>query len=74
MPLQAKAEETQGDLLRFLSQQDVPFRSYYIVNGIWVKTDIALLESLAKRGDVARIAPNPRIKNQLPGMEKATAH
>jgi hypothetical protein len=38
--LRTKAEETQGELLRNLSNQGVEFRSFFIVNGILVKGNL----------------------------------
>lgn len=78
--LRNKADETQVELIQILNNQNFSFRPYFIVNGIWVKGNATVMETLAKRADVARIAPNPRIKNQMPPQTKkgleplATAH
>jgi serine protease AprX len=68
--LQNKANETQGELLQLIMQQNGAYRPYFVVNGIWVKGDATLLEALAKRDDVLLIAPNPHIQNDLPGKER----
>lgn len=64
--LKNKANETQGDLLQLIIQHQGLYRPYFIVNGIWVKGTAALMEALAKKAEVALIAPNPRVKNDLP--------
>lgn len=66
--LQTKANETQVELLQLLEQSGQKYRPYFIVNGIWVKGNMSILETLAKRDEVARIAPNPKMHNQLPSM------
>lgn len=64
--LQNKAAETQGALIQLIIQHKGAYRPYFIVNGIWVKGSAALMETLAKREEVAVIAPNPHVKNDLP--------
>lgn len=64
--LKNKAAETQGELLQLVIQHQGDYRPYFIVNGIWVRGSIALMEALAKRSEVRLIAPNPRIYNDLP--------
>ena len=71
--LRIKAAETQGPLLSIIKQTNADYRPYTIVNGIWVKGDADLMETLAKRADVKLIAPNPHIKNDLPRPLPATA-
>jgi subtilisin family serine protease len=68
--LRTKAEETQGEMLRYLSNQGLEFRSFFIVNGILVKGNFALIETLAKRDEVAIITGNPKIYNPLPKDDK----
>ena len=68
--LKQKAAETQGELLRYLSNQGVEFRSFFIVNGILVKGSFNLIETLAKREDIALITGNPKIYNPLPKEDK----
>ncbi len=69
--LQKKAAETQGDLLQLLQQKKVAFKPYFVVNAIWVKGNSRLLELLARRQEIAKIMPNPRIKNNLPKGDKS---
>ena len=58
-----KAQGTQQPLLQMLRARGVPYRSFYIVNMIWVKGDYDLALALAARPDVARIEGNPVIRN-----------
>lgn len=69
--LKNKAQETQGALLQLIQQHQGDYRPYFIVNGIWVKGNSILLEALAKREEVALIAPNPRVYNDLPNRPDA---
>ncbi|MCB9882975.1 MAG: S8 family serine peptidase [Planctomycetes bacterium] len=55
------AQATQGPLLEWLRQNDVPHRSFYIVNMVWVEGDRKLAQVLATREDVSRIERNPRV-------------
>ncbi len=64
-----KAQSTQSPLLKWLAARGVEYRSYYIVNLIWVKGDQNLALALAARPDVARIESNPQIKEALPPVE-----
>jgi subtilisin family serine protease len=61
-----KAHSTQGPILQWLSERNVEYQSFYIVNAILVKGDRQLAETLAARPDVARIESNPVIHNDLP--------
>lgn len=67
--LKNKAAETQGELLNIIQQYSASYKSYFIVNGIWVKGNANLMEALAKREEVKTIAPNPHIQNDLPRAE-----
>src|ERR1041385_5344072 len=58
-----KAQSTQGPILRMLRERGVQYRSFYIVNMIWVKGDFNLAFALAARSDVARVEGNPVIHN-----------
>jgi subtilisin family serine protease len=64
-----KAQQTQAPVIDMLKAQKVEYRSYYIVNMIWVKGDLDLAESLAGRSDIARIEGNPTVQNRLPQPE-----
>ena len=49
--------------MQLLRSKGIPHRSFYIVNMIWVKANLALATELAARPDVARIEGNPVIHN-----------
>ncbi|MEM6454817.1 MAG: S8 family serine peptidase [Acidobacteriota bacterium] len=59
--LRRVAEATQGPILRQLAQADVEHRPYWVQNMIWARGDRALVQTLARRSDVARIAANPTV-------------
>jgi serine protease AprX len=59
--LSGTAARTQGPLLALLSGRGVPHRPYWIANMIWVKGDLALVQELAQRADVAHVFANPTI-------------
>src|SRR5947207_893979 len=60
-----KSQATQGPLLRWLNERGIEHRSFYIVNGLWVKGSRQIAEALAARPDVARVEGNPQIQNLL---------
>jgi serine protease AprX len=61
-----KAQSTQGPIIDILRQRGVQYRSFYIVNMLWVKGDFDLALNLAMRPDVGRVEGNPVIHNNLP--------
>jgi subtilisin family serine protease len=61
--LRAHAQRTQAPLSAWLTQRGVEYRSFYIVNAIWVKADRDTALALAARSDVARLDGNPLIFN-----------
>jgi subtilisin family serine protease len=69
------AAESQGPLMAFLDERQVPYRSYWIVNLLSVaQGDRALALELAARPDVARIGANPTVKVDLPTPEEMEAN
>jgi serine protease AprX len=58
-----KAQATQGPIIELLKQRGVEYRSFYVVNMLWVKGNFGLALDLATRPDVARIEGNPVIHN-----------
>ncbi|HEY0369340.1 MAG TPA: S8 family serine peptidase [Chthoniobacterales bacterium] len=57
------AEETQPALLDYLRANQVEHRAYYIVNAVWAKGGLDVLQEIASRPEVARIDGNPQIRN-----------
>ena len=60
------AVRTQKPLLAALSTMGVEHRSYWIANMIWVQGDLKIVDTLAKRNDVAHIYANPSVHLDLP--------
>jgi subtilisin family serine protease len=60
------AARTQKPLLAALSKMGAEHRSYWIANMIWVRGDLKIVDSLAKRNDVAHIYANPSVHLDLP--------
>jgi serine protease AprX len=60
------AARTQKPLLDTLSKMGVEYQSYWIANMIWVRGDLKILDTLAKRNDVAHIYANPSVHLDLP--------
>jgi subtilisin family serine protease len=57
------ALQTQQPMLDWLKANGVEYRSYYIVNLIWVKSDRNVVLALAARPEVSRVEGNPSVKN-----------
>jgi serine protease AprX len=69
--LTATAERTQAPLLRELKRRRLEYRPFWIVNMIWVRGDMADVQALALRGDVAHIYANPTVHVDEPVAEPA---
>ena len=67
------AQVTQGPIVQWLHANGLEYRTYYIVNAIWVKGDRAAALALAARSDVARLDGNPQIKVDLPKSESGSS-
>ena len=67
----AHAQRTQRPVVAWLQQRGVAYRSFYIVNAIWVKADRETALALAARSDVARLDGNPPIYNAFAQPEKS---
>lgn len=64
--LRATAEVSQEPLRRWLDEQGVSYRSFWIVNMIQADLTPAQIDALAARADVARLATNARSALRLP--------
>ena len=62
----AVARESQAALLAQLQAAGIPHRSFWIVNMVWAEGDLALVQELAMRADVAYVYANPPIQMALP--------
>jgi serine protease AprX len=67
--LRNTAEQSQAPIRAWLKARGVEYSAFTIVNALLVKGDRALMESLARRDDIARIEGNPEIRNILPQPE-----
>ena len=66
------AKRTQAPILADLEQLGVEHRSYWVANMIWVRGGMDVIERMARRGDVARVAANPTVGMKLPIPEGGT--
>ncbi len=60
--LKRTAAISQNSVVDYLSNNEITFRSFYVVNAIEVKANSELIEILANRPDVFHIADNPAVK------------
>lgn len=67
--LRGSAEQSQTPIKSLLQAQNIDFQSFWIVNAIYTKGDLALIQELAQREDVAQIINNPNAINRLPTAE-----
>ena len=52
-----------------LDARSADYRSFYVVNALWVRGDRALADALAARPDVARVIGNPSVRVVQPVIE-----
>jgi uncharacterized repeat protein (TIGR01451 family) len=64
--LQATATHSQGPLIAELERLGLSYRPYWLVNAIWVRGDLAAVQALARRPDVAHLYANPQVKLDSP--------
>jgi serine protease AprX len=57
--LQRTAAETQPALWALIEEAEAPYRSFWVVNALWVSGDEALIQRLAQEETVAWITDNP---------------
>jgi len=74
-----KSQTTQGPVIKFLKERGLQYRSFYIINGFWVKGRYEDALALAQRSDVARVEGNPHVRGipageiALPAAERGSA-
>ena len=73
--LNALATNTQVEARQVLDQAGATYRSFYIVNAIWTKGDIDLIQQLAELESVSALIENPlfkqsEIREEAPNMER----
>ncbi|MCB9359734.1 MAG: S8 family serine peptidase [Flavobacteriales bacterium] len=64
--LKATATQTQKGLINLLEKKDVIYKSFYLVNSLWVWGTIEDLEDLARLPEVEKITVNPHIQFEGP--------
>ncbi len=55
----ALAESTQVPVRNLLKDNDAPVQTFWIVNALWSRGDMALVEKIARLPQVARVEDNP---------------
>lgn len=59
--LTAVAQQTQAPLLNQLEAAGASYRPFWIVNMVWVKGEVALIQAIAQRDDVAAVVSNTAV-------------
>jgi uncharacterized repeat protein (TIGR01451 family) len=67
------ARQAQAPILRLLQARGAEYRPYWVANMIWVRGDAGLVETLARRTDVARLYNNPRVRLEIPEISESLA-
>ncbi len=67
--LTRKAAATQGPLIASLKARGVEHRPYWVANMIWVRGNLADIQALAARADVAHLYANPTVHMAEPIRE-----
>lgn len=57
--LRQVSEQTQGNVRRLLDEHQAPNQPFWIINALWAKGNLQLIEQLAALPEVARIEDNP---------------
>lgn len=64
--LSATAARTQRPVVAAIEALGLEYRPFWVANMIWVKGDLAAVQALAQRADVAHIYANPAVRASLP--------
>lgn len=67
--LTALAQNSQAELLAWLTEQGAPHQSYYLINMVEVTGDLALAQQIQARPEIDRLAANPLLPTALPEPE-----
>lgn len=71
--LQANAQRSQARVKKVLETQHLDYQSLWIVNAIYTKADVAFIQQLAQREEVAQILNNPVSKRDMPDVRDPVA-
>jgi serine protease AprX len=63
------ANRTQKKLIGILQAQGVEYRSFWVANMVWVRSDAATLQQIAQLPDVAHIYANPHVRLESPRQD-----
>ena len=66
------AERTQAPLRKWLTAAGVEHQSFWIVNMLWVRAELRILEELARDATVARIVENTPLQREASWIGTAT--
>ena len=69
--LKAHAEKSQVNIQNYLNAQTVDFQSFWVFNCLYLTGDLALIQNLAGREDVAQIVNNPKSQLSLPPSDNS---
>ena len=61
-----QAQTTQAPLIAWLKEREIKYRSFYILNALWVKGSRRLANEIAARPEVARVEGNPLLSFTQP--------
>ncbi len=64
--LRELASASQADVVAELETQGAEYRSYWVINALWAKGDLNVVQMLAQRTDVQSIIANPNIQMEAP--------
>jgi serine protease AprX len=64
--LTATAASSQGPVIAALQRMGVEYRSYWVVNALWVRGDLEVIAALAQRPDVRHVYANPSVRLDAP--------
>ncbi len=67
------AESTQKPVRAALDSLGVAYQPYWVVNALWVRGDLHIIQEIAQRPDVAHVYANPQVQLSLPEQADAPA-
>lgn len=62
------AAQTQKPLIANLKAGGIVFKPFWVVNMVWMRGDLTVVEQIARRSDVAHIYANPKVHISLPDI------
>jgi serine protease AprX len=71
--LRDQADRSQAPLLAMLRARGIEHRPFWIVNAVWARTHLASMVEIARRPEIDRVEPNPRVHTSIPRPERTDA-